>query len=273
MKGPDSRPTYGREGDHEFAWEVNGVTSKVERFESCGVQVRPSREIGERVFRVRRARTVEDQRQVFALTQRVYSACGLSGRRGLVGPRPDALNSTVTLLAEDLDGRILGTLGMVFDSRKGLPCDEEFQNEVTQLRRTGRSLVEVVRLAIDPHCAKGLYIMTRMVNYMFIYSTRFRGRDCGLIEVHPRHAKFYRRVLRFEPIAGPRPCRRVNGAPASLMKLDLEVLHRELQRTRTLIVNQSKAQSLLGRFITPALEPAIAHELNNQSRPEGNYLS
>jgi hypothetical protein len=69
-----------------------------------------------------------------------------------------------------------------------------------------------------------------MFNLIFIFARRIRNADDFVIEVHPRHADYYRRLLLFERIGPERCCPRVAGSPAVLLRLDLETCEREVTR-------------------------------------------
>ena len=54
--------------------------------------------------------------------------------------------------------------------------------------------------------------------------------DDFVIEVNPRHVNYYRRLLCFEVLGQERPCPRVQGAPAVLLRVDLGFGDQEVER-------------------------------------------
>lgn len=171
------------------------------------------------------------RRRAYALAQRVYAGCGYlaESAEGSV-TRFDALPHTLTLLVEDAQGRDAATITLVFDSPAGLPCDEIYARELGALRAQGRRLVEVTRLAIAPEHTRSKQLLVRLFNFIYIFARKVKGSDDFVIEVNPRHVAYYRRLLEFE-VAGPeRPCPRVQGAPAVLLRLDLFRPEREVRR-------------------------------------------
>jgi len=112
------------------------------------------------------------------------------------------------------------TISVGFDGPQGLSADELYRAEVDALRAHGARLCEFTRLAVEsgPE-SRELLAMLFHVAYMYAH----RLRDCTdlLIEVNPRHERFYRRMLGFRRAGPARACPRVGGAPAVLLSLPL----------------------------------------------------
>lgn len=130
---------------------------------------------------------------------------------------PGADGQPVTLLAEDR-GKLLGTLTVRPDSPKGLLAEESYSAEIERLRREGRRIGELVKLAVEEGVdwkaaldalVQSAYLVTRVVHAL----------TAVLIEVNPRHVRFYQRVFGFVVAGGERMCARA-GAPSVLMLLD-----------------------------------------------------
>ena len=183
-------------------------------------------------FRILVASDRATRQRAYALAHRVYRVCGYApehtGER-CVSPS-DARPATLTLLVEDREGREAATISLVFDSPEKLPCDEIYSEELDSLRAKGRRMVEVTRLAISDEHAHSKTLLVRLFNFIYIFTRRVRGHDDFVIEVNPRHVTYYRRLLLFEIAGSERPCPRVNGAPAVLLRLDLSVGEREVRR-------------------------------------------
>lgn len=140
--------------------------------------------------------------------------------------RPD----TLTLLAEDASGKATGTITIVYDGPESLPCDEIFREELAELRGDGRRIVEVTRLATNASRSNSRILLIRLFNWIYIHARLLRNHDDFVIEVNPRHVEFYRKLLGFEVLGRTRPCPRVQGAPAALLRLDLSYAERETAR-------------------------------------------
>ena len=131
----------------------------------------------------------------------------------------------VTLLAEDR-GKLLGTLTVRSDSPLGLFAEQSYRAEIECLRREGRRVGELVKLAVEEGVdwkaaldalVQSAYLVTRVVHLL----------TDVLIEVNPRHVRFYERVFGFVVAAGERMCARA-GAPSVLMQLDAGQFERRL---------------------------------------------
>lgn len=166
-----------------------------------------------------------------ALAHRVYAASGyVSADTAPEATAWDERPETFTLLAQDAAGRDVGTLSLVFDGPAGLPCDELYAGELAPLRAQGRQLVEVTRLAIGKAHASSKLLLVRLFNFIYIHARRMRGYDDFVIEVNPRHVTYYIRLLMFQALGPGRPCPRVNGAPAVLLRLPLETAEAAVRR-------------------------------------------
>ena len=182
--------------------------------------------------RVLVANTDAVRHRAWRMAYRVYSSCGYvpPDPNGMITSAFDASPTTFTLLVEDEHGREAATVTLVFDSENNLPCDEIFAPELTALRGQGRKLVEVTRLAIDEAHTGSKQLLVVLFNFIFVFARRIRGFDDFVIEVNPRHVNYYRRLLLFEVAGSERPCPRVNGAPAVLLRVDLGSGEREVRR-------------------------------------------
>lgn len=151
-----------------------------------------------------------------------FSAADDLGETRFLGER----GQRVTLLAVN-DASLLGTLTLRSDSPHGLLAEQTYKAEVDRLRRAGRKIGELVRLALEENVdwrlaleslAQSVYYVTHIVQSLTDI----------LIEVNPRHVRFYERVFGFVVAATGRLCSRV-GAPSVLMQLDVEQFGRRLQ--------------------------------------------
>lgn len=215
-------------------------------------------------FRIRGAGDLRSRDAAYRLAWEVYRqkgyASGPAARR-LVDAY-DARPETCTLLGEDAAGAPAGTVTLVFDAPEGLPCDAIFQAELSELRARGRKLVEVSRLAIADRFRYARALLERMINLILLHARCTRGYDDFVIEVNPRHAGFYRRFLGFEVLGAERPCPRVSGAPAVLLRLDLAVFERALRDP-----GSTNARTLYPRFLHGAAALAAAARLARELHP------
>lgn len=82
---------------------------------------------------------------------------------------------------------------------------------------------ELTRLVIDEKYRNNKGILFGMFNFVFTYSRFIKNCSHLVIEVNPRHVKFYERILGFTPVAENANCPRVCGAPAVLLMGDLRL--------------------------------------------------
>jgi hypothetical protein len=186
---------------------------------------------GNSEFSVRVASDHDTRRKAYALAYRVYRRCGYveeSTTQLCVSPY-DAFTGTITLLAEDKNGREIGTVSLVFDSPLGLPCSEIYGEEVNAVRNQGRKLVEVTRLAIEEDAPNPRNLLLHLFSLSYIFARHVGGCTDMIIEVNPRHVDYYRRFLRFDQIGPERPCPRVKDAPAVLMCMNFSHIEAALQ--------------------------------------------
>ncbi len=179
----------------------------------------------------------------------------------------DAHPETLTLLCEDSRGRSAGTVTQYFDGPDGLPCDEVFPGEMASLRKAGRRVVEIGRLAIAPEHRRSRVLLLRMINALFIYSVRVKAYTDFVIEVHPCHTEFYRQRFGFEALSSPRACPRVEDAPAVLLRLDLKLyLHQMKAHDAPDPKHQPQPRMWYNKFIPLHEEPRIQNILADQRR-------
>ena len=131
---------------------------------------------------------------------------------------PGVKGHPVTLLAED-GGKLLATLTVRPDSAKGLLAEESYRPEIERLRREGRRLGELVKLAVEEG-ADWKAALNALVQAAYLVTSVVHALTDVLIEVNPRHVRFYQRVFGFAIAAAERVCARA-AAPSVLMLLDL----------------------------------------------------
>ena len=166
----------------------------------CGLTVRPADCDGSRS-------------SAHYLVNRMYAARGYT-----TSALPDHSHpNRITLLASD-GGDAVGTISINFEGSRGLLVEETFAVEVQQLRNEGFALCEFIKLAVDG-VVQSKRVLAYLMDAAFLCAREFQRCDMALIEVNPRHVRFYE-SLGFEALQRDRVNLRVN-APAVLMSLDL----------------------------------------------------
>jgi hypothetical protein len=220
-------------------------------------------------FRLRVAADRATRERAYRLACRVYREEGYArpDATWVVSPF-DAVAQTLTLLAEDSQGREAATLTMVFDSEAGLPSDELYGAELSRLRAQGRRLGEYTRLAVDPRFSGNQVLIVSLSNFGSVFARYVAGATDFVIEVNPHHASYYRRKFLFEPLGPERPCPRVLDAPALLLRLDLD-----LQAEQIRLVGGTgdpvggARRTIYSHYYSPAEETGLAAFLTRWHRP------
>lgn len=166
-------------------------------------------------YRIYSADTPPQRREVDTLIRRMYSWRGYSVD-GAVSTFPGEHCKTLQVRREHLT---VATMTIRFDSEGGLLADGLYGDELDFLRRCGGRLCELTGLAIAPG-----EDTTSVLNTLFEAAYRVGAKHDVtdvVIEVNPRHAAHYQRLLGFRQAGPERRCARVD-APAILLHLDLD---------------------------------------------------
>lgn len=188
------------------------------------------------------------------LIERRYAWRGLhSGDPHHQQLRPDC----ITLVASCYD-EVFGTVTLRLDGNEGLLADGLYRKELTFLRTGKARLCEITKLAVDTH-HNPKEVLGALFHLIYIHGRLIHGMTDVVIEVHPRHAGFYRRMLGFTQIGNQRACPRVNDAPAVLLHLDLH--HVDEQISLLGGSSCSRARSLYAYFLSREEQDEILREL------------
>jgi len=125
----------------------------------------------------------------------------------------------VTLAAWQFD-EVVATLTLGRDSKQGLAADTLYSAEIDRLRRPDRVVCEVTKLAVDPDFSSKELLIS-LFRFAHQYARDYFAASDAVIEVNPRHARYYQRWLGFQQLGKLRHCPRVD-APAVLLHQTLE---------------------------------------------------
>ena len=118
-----------------------------------------------------------------------------------------------------------------------------------QLQAEGRKLCEFTRLAVD-ESVRSQAILGAIFHVACIYVINLHRCTDVLIEVNPRHVRFYERMLGFRRVAEERLDPVVN-APAVLMRLDLAHCASEIARLGGQRRSRGRERSFYPYFFAP----------------------
>lgn len=169
-------------------------------------------------YDIRLARTHFQQGAVNRLVRRMYAWRGYSMQPSTYPPNDQ---NRMTLAVWEGDD-VVATLTIGRDSPGGLLADGLYAPELAGLRHRGRTVCEVTRLAVHPEFSCGNLLNALFHTALLFGRSHFQASD-AVIEVNPRHVRFYERRFGFRQIGKLRLCPRVN-APAVLLHQTLDRL-------------------------------------------------
>jgi N-acyl amino acid synthase FeeM len=174
-----------------------------------------------RLFTIRAADSDGRRSSARILVNRMYAARGYSNT-----PLQEGGDlQRITLIGTDHDiTRATITIG--FDRAARLLADECFADVLDGLRREKVVLCEFIKFAVDG-VGRSKRVLASLLHTAFIYAKEIEGCQRIVIEVNPRHVRFYERMLGFVTVAGERRNLRVD-ALAILMSLDLDFVQRQI---------------------------------------------
>lgn len=144
------------------------------------------------------------------LLNRIYGQKGFGSSHSLVTERKSA-----TFMASSNE-EVFGTLTLTVDSTAGLALDQTFSKEVDSFRKMSESSIcELTKFAFDPS-PRSRPLLAGLFHLIYIFGTSHFDCTHLLIEVNPRHVRFYEMMLGFSKVGDPRANELV-GAPAQLM--------------------------------------------------------
>lgn len=205
------------------------------------------------MFKVRLANSEGRRESADLLIKKMYTWRGYD-TSGVINDAPNR----ITLMA-DLKGKIIGTLTLGLDSSTGLLVDQLYKDEIDCLRDQQRFVCEFTKLAVDQD-AHSKRVLAALFHLAFIYAHKIHGATDLVIEVNPRHAVFYKRMLGFTQLGTERMCPRVN-APAILLRLTAEYVAENTVRYGGSMRELPNVRSLYPFAFSPEDEAGITQRL------------
>ena len=221
------------------------------------IDLLPDGALGPRRFKIKTAEAEVRRGMVNRLLKTRY------GWRGYTEVRlpTDRSVQKFTLMAVEEDTTI-GTITVSMDGPQRLSVDDTFPEEVQALRAQGRKLCEFTKLAVDPTVGTKR-VLAALFHVAYIVAHRIRHHDTLLIEVNPRHVRYYQRMLGFKALGGERLNRSVN-APAVLLTVDFSYVMGEIGRLAGHPERMSTDRSLYSAFMSLREEAAILSRMQSK---------
>jgi hypothetical protein len=157
----------------------------------------------------------------------------------------------------------IATISIGFDSPDGLLVDDLYRAELDELRASGAHICEFTKLAVDG-AIRSKRVLATLFHISYIYSHKMNGFSDLLIEVNPRHVRFYEQMLGFEQCGAERLNSRVN-APAVLLRLRFSHTVEQIRKFGGRPEMARTEKSLYPYFFSEAEERGIMGRLGNLS--------
>jgi hypothetical protein len=206
----------------------------------------------DRPFKVRVAKKDSHRGAASFLISKMYSWRGYESTPLRQDP------NRLTLVASE-PNRHVGTISLGFDSPIGLLVDDLYKAEMDVLRNRGAKLCETIRLAVD-RGARSKRVLAALFHIAVVYAYRVRRATDMVIEVNPRHVKYYEEMFDFTQLGPERLNHRVN-APAVLLGVSLKEFHCEIRAFGGKHPQTKNAKSLYPYFFPPEEEEYMLRRL------------
>lgn len=152
---------------------------------------------------------------------------------------------------------IVGNLMVGYDSEEGLLGDEIYKPEIDVLRKRGRKVGELSKLAMDEKYGSK-QLLASMIHIAYLYGLIHECTD-SIIEIVPHHKKYYEKMLGFSQIGEEKINPRVNS-PVVLMHLDLSNMEQKIRKIGGM-GKAAKDRSLYPYFFSARDQEGILHRL------------
>lgn len=206
-------------------------------------------------YGIRLTDTSDGRNTASMLINRMYAWRGYAGNH-----QPSSDPNRITLTATD-KGDVVGTLSIGIDSEVGLMADEIFKDELDAHRRRGARLCEFTKFAFDPS-VRSKAALANVFHLAVIYARDMHGCTDIVIEVNPRHRRFYERMLGFRKEGELKVNPRVD-APAYLLRVNLAFVTEQIARFGGSYSadGETEERSFYPYFFSPREERGIINRL------------
>ena len=206
-------------------------------------------------YGIRLTDTSDGRNTASMLINRMYAWRGYGGNH-----QPSSDPNRITLTATD-KGDVVGTLSIGIDSEVGLMADEIFKDELDAHRQRGAKLCEFTKFAFDPS-VRSKTALANVFHLAVIYARDMHGCTDIVIEVNPRHRRFYERMLGFRKEGELKINPRVD-APAYLLRVNLAFVTEQIDRFggTWAAEGETEERSFYPYFFSPREERGIINRL------------
>jgi hypothetical protein len=213
-------------------------------------------------YGIRLTDTEDGRNTASMLINKMYAWRGYGGEHELTDDP-----NRITLTATD-KGDVVGTLTIGIDSPIGLMADHVFAEELDAYRNAGARLCEFTKFAFDPS-VRSKTSLANLFHLAVIYARDMHGCTDIIIEVNPRHRRFYERMLGFKQQGDLKVNPRVE-APAYLLHINLDFVTEQIQKYGGTFESEGNVsdRSFYPYFFSPREERGIINRLLRMDEPQ-----
>jgi hypothetical protein len=206
-------------------------------------------------YGIRLTDTADGRNSASMLINKMYAWRGYAGTHQFTDDP-----NRITLTATD-KGDVVGTLTIGIDSPIGLMADQVFKEELDAHRNAGGRLCEFTKLAFDPS-VRSKTSLANLFHLAVIYARDIHQCTDIVIEVNPRHRRFYERMLGFLQEGQLKINPRVD-APAYLLRVNLTYVTEQIQKFGGTFTTDGATteRSFYPYFFSPREERGILNRL------------
>lgn len=216
-------------------------------------------------YGIRLTDTADGRNSASMLISKMYAWRGYAGTHQL----SDEPNR-ITLTATD-QGETVGTLTIGIDSPIGLSADQVFKDELDRHRENGARLCEFTKFAFDTN-VRSKTVLANLFHLAVIYARDIYHCTDIVIEVNPRHRRFYEHCLGFVRETELRINPRVN-APAYLLRVNLGYVSEQIQRHGGTYSSDTTERTFYPYFFSPREERGIIQRIQDVDENHDDRVS
>ena len=217
-------------------------------------------------YQIQIAGTRELKKKAYRLMHDIYEKIGYGH------PHPtrmwyslyELLPDTVTVLVLR-EGEAVATMSVVFDSPFGLPDDENYADELDELRASGRKLAQIISLGVRTDVRGVTKVLVKLFNYAYFVARGLYGATDFVNTVIPRHAAFYYHKLLFQKVGETRHQPKT-GVDVVMIRLDFADAENEAHLEHGTLPGGPIHHSLYRQFKSVYEAPDIVTSLEKDLR-------
>lgn len=213
-------------------------------------------------YGIRLLDTPEGRNSASMLINKMYAWRGYAGSHAFTNDP-----NRITLTASD-KGDVVGTVTIGIDSTVGLAGDMIFKDELDRLRADGAKLCEFTKLAFDT-AVRSKTALANLFHLAVLYARDLHDCTDIIIEINPRHRRFYEYMLGFKRESELKTNPRVN-APAYLLRVNMDYVTEQIQKYGGTWASEPTERSFYPFFFSPREEEGIRARLLNIDGRQSN---